>query len=258
MNHTKHHPQTPHHRMATPNTTPKRRLVLGGLTKPDAKLIQLGLSAAGYLALPNPQGLPGPKTAAAYDRYHSAQEGHQPRTAGAGSSNAKAFRAAFVRALEGEVGTVEVGGNNRGQRIDAYEGATWLDPSGDWAWCASFQCWAIREALKATGFTPAWARPRTPGAYAFRDKWAVDNRYRGIRTLPAGADVLAGDLIVFTFSHIAAAYKDADRSKDAVLTVEGNTNSKGSRDGGGALRDGVYHKRRSRSLISAIIRVEEV
>ena len=55
----------------------------------------------------------------------------------------------IVQTALAEVGTKELGKSNRGPRIDEYQRATWLKP-GDWgAWCASFVCWVIREAMKA-------------------------------------------------------------------------------------------------------------
>lgn len=228
-----------------------KRLDLSKLSVPDAMLIQHGLNSQGLLNLPKPQGLPGPKTNAAYDawwnRFVTPPKDEQDL------ADIQVFRKTLVRVLESQVGVHEVGGNNRGAQIDAYEGATWLDPRGDYAWCASFICWVIWEALKATGFQPEWSRPRTPGAYAFRDQWGPENKERGVEVIwdPYGR-ILPGDIIVFTFSHIGMARAESAPGA-SVLTIEGNTNAAGSREG-----DGVYRKTRKRSQISAIIRIASV
>tara|TARA_R100001510_G_scaffold57738_1_gene67307 strand:- start:13818 stop:14573 length:756 start_codon:yes stop_codon:yes gene_type:complete len=241
------------------NPIKMKELDLSKLSIHDAKLLQYGLNSLGLLNIPNPKGLPGPKTLAAYDSWLESQKevtmsleeiekhGEAPK------GNIEIFRNTLVRILESQVGVREVGGNNQGAQIDAYEGATWLNPAGDYAWCASFICWVVREALRATGFQPDWERPRTPGAYAFRDKWGPAQENRGVKVLRGSrVKVLPGDIIVFTFSHVGMARSSADGGA-GVPTIEGNTNGSGSREG-----DGVYRKTRQRSQISAIVRIEEV
>jgi hypothetical protein len=61
--------------------------------------------------------------------------------------------------------------------------------------------------------------------------------------------VRAGDIVVFTFSHIGVAIEDQRGA--AVRTVEGNTDEAGSREGGG-----VYEKTRALSLVRSHIRLE--
>ena len=58
-----------------------------------------------------------------------------------------------------------------------------------------------------------------------------------------------GDIVVFTFSHIGLAVKDAD-SSGYVVTIEGNTNGAGSREGGSVLE-----KKRHVSKIRSRIRI---
>jgi hypothetical protein len=61
-------------------------------------------------------------------------------------------------------------------------------------------------------------------------------------------DIKAGDVVIFTFSHIGIALGSPDK-KGNVPTVEGNTNGAGSREG-----DGVYRKVRHVSKIRSRIR----
>lgn len=225
---------------------------LDSLDRPDATLIQRGLAAAGHYSGTH-RGLPGPRTKAAYAAYRAAAGDGVPPTGQASSeSEAARLRAAIVAFARAEVGVTEQGGNNRGARIDWYEEATWLDPSKDWAWCASFVCRAVWEGLKATGIQPLWDRPRTPAAYGFRDRWGPANAARGISVLTRPGAILAGDILVYTFSHCGIAVRDTKPGRP-VDTVEGNTNAAGSREG-----DGVYVKTRLPNLISAAVRIARV
>lgn len=131
-----------------------------------------------------------------------------------------------------EVGVKEVGSTNRGPRVDEYQRATWLDPK-DWgAWCAAFVCWCVREALRAESIpeTPTFKRPQTAGAFDF-ENWSLKQDNTTQTAKPAGRSIQRGDLIIFTFSHIGIATSSPD-SEGNFHTVEGNSNSHGSRTGG--------------------------
>jgi len=131
-----------------------------------------------------------------------------------------------------EIGVTEVGSSNRGPRVDQYQQATWLDKK-DWgAWCAAFICWVVREALTETGTkeTLNFKRPRTAGAWDF-ERWSLAQDSTTQTRKPAGKDILPGDLIVFKFSHIGIAQSAPDK-EGSFSTIEGNSNSKGSRTGG--------------------------
>lgn len=51
----------------------------------------------------------------------------------------------ILRVAEGEVGVVEVDGENRGPRVAEYQAATYLPGTG-WAWCGAFVCWVWQRA----------------------------------------------------------------------------------------------------------------
>ena len=208
-------------------------LELSKLSRPDAILLQKGLKASGEYN-GTTRGLPGPKTAAAYARYLSNYGLDQV-----------SFAERFARVAESQIGVHEVGGNNRGPDIDKYESATWLDPSKDWAWCASFLCWCICEAAQDEPVD--WRRPRTAGAWDF-ERWAREQKHRGIRLIkPTPKNVKRGDILVFKMSHIGMARHDSKGGK--VRTIEGNTGAQGQRDG-----DVVASKLRSLSKIRSVIR----
>lgn len=138
----------------------------------------------------------------------------------------------IVQTALAEVGTKELGKSNRGPRVDEYQRATWLKPS-DWgAWCASFVCWVIREAMKAEGIkeTSGFKRPQTASAFDF-ERWSLAQDSTTQTRKPCGKDIERGDLVIWSFSHISIALGPPD-SKGMLKTVDGNSNAKGSRTGG--------------------------
>jgi hypothetical protein len=154
-----------------------------------------------------------------------------------------------IRIAKAEVGVREVGNTNCGVRVDEYKAATWLNPKKGWPWCAAFVCWVIREALLSSGVkqTKTFKRPRTAGAWDF-ENWSIDqDSTTWLRRKPAG-DIVPGDIVIFTFSHIGIAVSAPHKSGN-VTTVEGNTDTAGSREGGG-----VYLKKRNISKIRSRIR----
>lgn len=159
------------------------------------------------------------------------------------------FLAHLLRIAKAEVGTVETGSSNRGPRVDQYQRATWLDQK-DWGpWCAAFICWVVREALKAAALkeTTGFSRPQTASAWGF-EKWSLAQDSTTATRKPPGGDIRPGDLIIFRFSHIGIATSTPD-SKGFITTIEGNSNSRGSRTGGS-----VCENRRSLDTIRSRIR----
>lgn len=157
---------------------------------------------------------------------------------------AGSFRDMLAAIAQSEVGTKEEG-NNGGERVRLYQSATWLAPA-PWPWCAAFVCWCVREAM---GEDQKFTRPRTAGAWDF-ENWArgKHGQVEGVQLIkPTPSDIHAGDIVVFTFSHIGIAVSSVHNGK--VETVEGNTNAAGSREG-----DGVWRKSRSLDKIRSVIR----
>ena len=155
---------------------------------------------------------------------------------------------ALVELARQEVGTEEVNGTNCGPRVDEYKAATWLDHTKGWPWCAAFICWLVREAMKKTGVkeTAAFKRPQTAGAWDFIN-WSLAQDGSTQTKRNPGDDIQPGDIVVFTFSHIGLAVATPEGNK--VMTIEGNTDGDGSREGGAVL-----YKMRKLSQIRARIR----
>ena len=153
----------------------------------------------------------------------------------------------MIQLAREEIGVSEVDGSNCGPRVDEYKAATWLDAEKGWPWCAAFICWLVREAID--GEEILFKRPRTAGAWDF-ENWAKKEIVNNVDLRkPTNEDIKAGDIVIFTFSHIGLAVKDID-SSGYVTTIEGNTNGAGSREGGSVLE-----KKRHVSSIRSRIRI---
>jgi len=134
-----------------------------------------------------------------------------------------------------EVGVEEINGTNCGPRVNEYKAATWLPADRPWPWCAAFVCWLVREAMAQTGIkeTAGFRRPETAGAWDF-ERWSLAQDATTQTRKPHRGDIQPGDIIIFTFSHIGIAITEPD-ANGIVLTIEGNTDGEGSREGGAVL-----------------------
>jgi hypothetical protein len=143
---------------------------------------------------------------------------------------------ALVQVALKEVGVTEVNGTNCGPRVDEYKASTWLNPKVGWPWCAAYVCWCFREALVLAGIkeTKTFKRPRTAGAWDF-ENWSREQDESTHTKKPHKGDIQAGDILIFTFSHIGIALSSPDKNGN-VKTVEGNSNKSGSREGGGVFK----------------------
>lgn len=153
----------------------------------------------------------------------------------------------LVELAKQEIGVEELNGTNTGVRVNQYKSATNLDPKESWPWCAAFICWLVREAMLALGGNYTFHRPTTAGAWDF-ENWSKRQDNSTQTKKPAGADIEPGDIVIFTFSHIGLAVSCPDEHGN-VICVEGNTDTAGSREGGG-----VYQKKRPLAKIRSRIR----
>jgi hypothetical protein len=162
------------------------------------------------------------------------------------------IRARLAEIAIKQVGTVEIGGNNRGPKIREYQAATSLAPD-DWPWCAAFACWCVRSWLDDLGHDAPFsrlARPITPAAFGL-EKWAKQN---GFLILGESARCEAGDLVVYDMSHCGIVVATAPAGSKHIEAVEGNTGPTGLRDSN--MGDGVYRKKRLRTMVRSFIRLE--
>lgn len=118
-------------------------------------------------------------------------------------------------------------GSNRGPRVDDYQRATWLDKK-DWgAWCAAFIDFCVMKAMEGGKYT--FERPQTAGAFDLAN-WSLKQDNSTQTKSRPGKDIIPGDIVIYTFSHVAFALTAPD-SGGNFLAVEGNTNDDGGREG---------------------------
>lgn len=153
----------------------------------------------------------------------------------------------LVALAKKEVGVEEVDSTNCGPRVNEYKAATYLPPEHSWPWCAAFICWLVQQAMKSDG-PYTFVAPKTAGAWDM-ENWSLRQDNSTQTKKPTKGDILPGDIIVFTFSHIGLATSKPDGVSAMIETIEGNTDSAGSREGGG-----VFAKRRRLSQIRSRIR----
>jgi len=139
-----------------------------------------------------------------------------------------------IEQASAEIGVLEAPpGSNRGPRVDAYLRAVGLNPgAGSFAWCAAFVYFCFDEASRGHGRKNPLVK--TAGVL---DHW---NRaaQRGARRIKA-ADALAqpdlvrpGQIFVMDFGGGAGHTGMVRGIRDGKLvTIEGNTNDGGSREG---------------------------
>ncbi|MES2386474.1 MAG: CHAP domain-containing protein [Bacteroidota bacterium] len=108
-----------------------------------------------------------------------------------------------------------------------------------YAWCAAFCHWSF-SACHAPRMRSAWA-----------PAWFPDDKVIYRRGSKVNGVPLPGDLAGFAWNGGRIAHigiiEQWSESSAAIITIEGNTNNAGSREG-----DGVYRKRRPKSQVSLV------
>jgi hypothetical protein len=152
---------------------------------------------------------------------------------------ADALLAAMLEAAAREIGIMEEPrGSNRGPRVDEYLRAAGLDPAaGSFPWCAAFVFWCAEQAAQGLGRGNPVVR--TAGVLAHWQK-AGQAGVRRIVSADATADpasVQPGMIFIMDFGG-GAGHTGLVEQVDGgrLVTIEGNTNDDGSRDGVGVFR----------------------
>lgn len=151
------------------------------------------------------------------------------------------------------LGARETGNNRMGtdERMREIFEADDLAPGGEtdgYAWCAAFVSLCVQKLVAAyplhySGVTA----PREPSVSRFLNNWATHQKCLIFKPSSKVISPQAGDIVVYTFSHIGIVESLADR---IATTIEGNTNDEGSREG-----YEVANRDRNFSLIRAFIRL---
>ncbi|WP_083256943.1 CHAP domain-containing protein [Arcticibacter eurypsychrophilus] len=143
-----------------------------------------------------------------------------------------------------EIGVREQSGNNDGAKVEEYLKYVGLKRGSPW--CAAFVCWSLAQA-GIENPRSGWSPDLFPGVKICwqRSSGVQLNSLKSLASVPCQGDVFG---IFFPSKNRIAHVGFVDSwGEKYVITVEGNTNEAGSREG-----DGVYRKRR---LIISIYRV---
>lgn len=152
-----------------------------------------------------------------------------------------------------EIAELEIGrheeprGSNKGPQIEKYLRATTL-AGGGWPWCAAFVCWCVAQWARGTQAMPLPLRPTTASAFGFIG-WAKEHA-RVLPGMGASLDVQRGDIVVYAWSHIGIVVTPPQIGAQQFFSVEGNTDTAGSREGWEVAR-----RPRKRSDVRAFIRL---
>ncbi|MFZ4072428.1 MAG: CHAP domain-containing protein [Caulobacterales bacterium] len=150
------------------------------------------------------------------------------------------FLGAILSVARSQIGVREApGAPNRGPEVDAYIRRSGLDPENadpqeGYAWCASFVYWCMDEAAKRLGRSNP--SPRTAGVLRhWRETPGRKRRKLGVEF--GSRPLRPGSLFVMDFGegkgHIGFVERHIGRR---LITIEGNTNTEGSRQGLGVFR----------------------
>ncbi len=134
------------------------------------------------------------------------------------------------------VGVMEQGGNNRGP--------------------------AVEKIIRSGGGVPgqAWCGWFNAHCYKIAGSKAVTWRWGAVRLLLPGAGLrrvgspARGDIVRFTFDHEGMYVRDLG---DRIETIEGNTGRSGAVSDSKTGGDGVYRKRRYKSMVRDYVRVSK-
>jgi hypothetical protein len=143
------------------------------------------------------------------------------------------LKAALQHAAD-EVGVLEAPpGSNRGPRVDTYLRSVGLEPgAGSFAWCAAFVYFCFNEAsqkrrrrnplVRTAGVLEHWNRAEQRGA----------RRIKGADALARPELIKPGQIFVMDFGRGAGHTGVVRGLRDGkLITIEGNTNDGGSREG---------------------------
>ena len=129
-----------------------------------------------------------------------------------------------------EVGVKEIGNSNRGTRVDEYQRADLL-PGVGYSWCASFEAWRMLMALGRELCDAVWLRSASCDELL---QWG--RREKIVSDAPAPGSM---GLVMASKNDATHVFHADEVLPDAVISIEGNTNTDGSRNG-----NGVYRRRR--------------
>lgn len=157
---------------------------------------------------------------------------------GAAQQSVHDRRLKVTAVYESQIGVRELTGKNDGKSVESY--LRYVGLGKGYAWCAAFTCWTLNQATIKNPKS-AWSPDMFPAASVIYSTTSTQNQ------TPEQGDVFG---IYFPdkkrIAHVGFIHKWGNAE---VITVEGNTNQAGSREG-----DGVFKKRRIKSQIYKVSR----
>ena len=138
-----------------------------------------------------------------------------------------------------EIGIMEVPpGSNRGPKVDQYVSSVGLSPTGRFAWCVAFVYWCFDQAAKELGRSNPMVK--TGGVLAHWSKAASQPRAARITSRSAidnPALIKPGQIFVMDFGGgLGHTGLVVQVSAGKLVTIEGNSNDGGSREGIGVFQ----------------------
>lgn len=141
-------------------------------------------------------------------------------------SNPITTRDCVKQRYESQIGVKELTGHNDGVQVEKYQKSVGI-PKGA-PYCAAFVNWCLQECgadHKGSGWSPAW----------FDVQHVIYKKGSTNKITPRQGDVFG--IWFRDLNRIAhVGFIDTWNDDDYVITVEGNTNASGSREGQGVMR----------------------
>lgn len=153
-------------------------------------------------------------------------------------------REAILRVAESQLGLRETSTNRAPGLQKFWDDTSYQEGMADREpWCSAFATWCVREADKQEKLINFLVPPTFP-AVAQWLPWAARADVGAIifKKESEYYSPLPGDIVVYApaFSHVGIVKAFTDDSHYPLVTIEGNTNEAGSREG-----DGIYEKHRA-------------
>ncbi len=143
----------------------------------------------------------------------------------------------LVKTYRKHIGVRELTGNNDGKEVEMFLRSTGLGKG--YAWCAAFVTYChIENDIAIPEKAPAWSPAWFPKHRLINHEKALPGDVFGIYYAN-----------MKRIGHVGFIDQAWNNDSSNIITVEGNTNGDGSREG-----DGVYRKRRSKKQIKSISR----
>lgn len=114
-------------------------------------------------------------------------------------------------------------------------------------WCAAFVSYCVQKLCKQSTFFSGLIPPREASVNRLLTVWAKGNHCLIFTNKSSDFKPQKGDIVVFTFSHVGIV---EEVKNNTLVTVEGNTNEAGSREG-----TMVARKTRAKSIVRSYIRL---